>query len=58
MFRPEMPGLAFVNMDFGQSVSTTDHRLHLLQCGISNGMLDVFTFQRESDRWQLVSYEN
>jgi len=57
VFRPEMPSGEFVNISFGQSYPNP-HRLHLLQCGISNGMLDVFTFQKEDEHWKLVSYEN
>lgn len=56
-FRPEMPGRSFINIDFGQTFPNP-HRIYLLQCGISNGMLDIFTFNREGEHWQLVSYEN
>lgn len=57
IFRPDMPGLNFVNIDFGQSYPHPDH-LIMLQCGISNSMMNTFTFRREYDRWKLVSYEN
>lgn len=57
VFRPEMPGMTFVNIDFGQSYPNP-HFIYMLQCGISNGMLDIFTFHRDGNRWQLVSYEN
>ncbi len=57
VFRPEMPGRRFVNIDFGQTFPN-QHFIYMLQCGISNGMLDIFTFHRDGERWQLVSYEN
>lgn len=57
VFRPEMPGKEFVSIDFGQDYPNP-HRLLFLQCGISDGMLDIFTFQREGERWVLTSYEN
>ena len=56
-FRPEMPSGEFVNIDFGQDYPNPS-RIHLLKCGISNGLLDIFTFQRDGDQWKLVSYEN
>lgn len=56
-FRPEMPSGEFVNIDFGQSYPNPG-RIHLLKCGISNGMLDIFTFQRDGEQWKLISYEN
>ena len=56
-FRPEMPSGEFVNIDFGQSYPNPS-RIHLLKCGISNGMLDIFTFQRDGEQWKLISYEN
>ena len=57
VFRPEMPGEEFVNVDFGQDFPDPS-RILMLQCGISNGMLDIFTFHREGDRWELIAYEN
>ena len=56
-FRPEMPAKAFVNINFEQHYPNPNC-IHLLQCGISNGMLDIFTFHQEGDNWKLVSYEN
>lgn len=56
-FRPEMPHGEFVNIDFGQSYPNP-RRIYLFQCGISNGMLDIFTFQRDNERWRLTSFEN
>ena len=57
VFRPEMPSGQFVNIDFGQSIPNP-HRIYLLQCGISNGMLDIFTFHQDNGRWRLTSFEN
>ncbi|MBQ8050919.1 MAG: DUF4348 domain-containing protein [Bacteroidaceae bacterium] len=57
VFRPEMPSGRFVNIDFGQPIPNP-HRIHLLQCGISNGMLDIFTFHQHDGHWQLISFEN
>ena len=57
VFRPEMPGNRFVNIDFGQELSETGKML-LVQCGISNGMMDILTFRRAGERWELVSIEN
>ena len=57
VFRPGMPRDEFVNIYFGQTYPDP-HTVHLLQCGISNGLLDIFTFRREEGRWRLTSYEN
>lgn len=57
VFRPEMPGNRFVHIDFGQQLSDTGQML-LVQCGISNGMMDILTFRRAGERWELVSIEN
>ncbi|MBQ7572550.1 MAG: DUF4348 domain-containing protein [Bacteroidaceae bacterium] len=57
MFRPEMPAGRFVNLYFGQAFPHPD-RLYLYQCGISNGMLDIFTFRRRDGQWKLTAYEN
>ncbi len=57
VFRPEMPGNRFVSLNFGQQLSATGNML-LVQCGISNGMMDILTFRRDGEQWELVSYEN
>lgn len=56
-FRPEMPSREFVNIDFGQTFPNP-HCIYLLQCGLSNGMLDIFKFVRDDGGWKLTSYEN
>lgn len=56
-FRPEMPSREFVNIDFGQSFPNP-RCIYLLQCGLSNGMLDVFKFIHDDGGWKLTSYEN
>ena len=56
-FRPEMPHDEFVNISFGQAFPNPN-RLLMVQCGISEGMLDVFTFHKDGHKWQLTSYEN
>jgi len=57
VFRPEMPGEHFVNIDFGQDLADKG-RVMLVQCGISNGMMDILSFRRSGERWELVSIEN
>ena len=57
MFRPEMPTGSFIHIDFGQSFPHPDH-IYFLKCGISNGMMDVFTFRNEDGRWKMTGYEN
>ncbi|MBP5380803.1 MAG: DUF4348 domain-containing protein [Bacteroidaceae bacterium] len=57
VFRPEIPGAKFVHLDFGQTYPNPS-RIYLMQCGISNGMLDVFAFRHNGNQWQLVGYEN
>ena len=57
VFRPEIPGAKFVHLDFGQTYPNPT-RIYLMQCGISNGMLDVFAFRHNGNQWQLVGYEN
>ena len=57
VFRPEIPGERFVHIDFGQTYHNST-RIYLMQCGISNGMLDVFSFRHNGNQWQLVGYEN
>ena len=57
VFRPEMPSGQFVNIDFGQVIAHP-HRILLLKCGISNSMMDIFTFQQNEGQWKLTSYEN
>jgi len=56
-FRPEMPFHVITNIEFGQTFENPNKML-LLQCGISNGMMDVYTFHKEGGRWKLISYEN
>lgn len=57
IFRPDMPAERFVNIDFGQEYPHPDHMV-MLQCGISNSMMNTFSFRRENDKWKLTSYEN
>lgn len=56
-FRPEMPENRFVNIDFGQDYPNPTHIL-MLQCGISNSMMNTFDFRRDNSGWKLMSYEN
>ncbi len=57
VFRPELPRGAFANIYFGQEYPNPNH-LILIQCGISNSMLDYFTFNRSGEQWQLTAYDN
>lgn len=56
-FSPEMPSNHITNINFGQQIEGIK-KIVFLQCGISNGMIDAYTFQRESGKWRLSSYEN
>lgn len=57
VFRPDMPCEEFVNIDFGQTYPNPN-RMILLQCGISNGFMNIFTYRKENERWMLTAYEN
>ena len=57
MFRPDMPEGEFICIDFGQTYPNP-HRMLFLQCGISNGFMNIFTYRKENDRWMLTAYEN
>lgn len=57
MFRPELPQGTLTNIQFGQDFDRSQ-RLVLVQCGLSNGLMDFYTFQREGGAWRLVSFEN
>ena len=57
VFRPDMPCGRFVNIDFGQTFPNPN-RIYLFQCGVSNGLLNIFTFQHDNERWRLTAYEN
>lgn len=56
-FCPEMPREVITNIQFGQHFENP-HRIILVQCGMSNGLMDVYTFAKEGGRWKLVSFEN
>lgn len=56
-FRPQMPAGTITNIRYGQAYSDPN-RMLLLKSGISNGLVDIFTFRKIGGRWRLVSYEN
>jgi len=57
VFRPEMPSGEFLSIDFGQTYPNPN-RLYFLQCGFSNGMLNIFTFRNDEGKWRLTEYES
>ena len=57
VFRPDMPEGDFVHIDFGQTYPDPG-RLLFLQCGLSNGFINIFSFRKEGDGWRLTAYEN
>lgn len=57
IFRPELPQGTLTNIRFGQDFDGSS-RLVLVQCGLSNGLMDFYTFQREGGGWRLTSFEN
>lgn len=55
--RPQMPSGTITNIRYGQEY-TDPNKVLLLKRGIANGMMDIFTFRKTGQRWQLAAYEN
>ncbi|MCM1107472.1 MAG: DUF4348 domain-containing protein [Clostridium sp.] len=56
-FRPELPADIITNVCYGQSYRNR-HKMVLLKRGISNGLLDILTFDKSDGQWRLAAYEN
>ncbi|MBO4642612.1 MAG: DUF4348 domain-containing protein [Bacteroidaceae bacterium] len=57
IFCPDVPAGVISNIRYGQSYANPRHMV-LQKCGISNGMQELFTFDKTGGRWRLTAYEN
>ncbi len=57
IFCSEVPSGVISNIRYGQSYANPRHMV-LQKCGFSNGMQELFTFDKSGDRWRLTAYEN
>lgn len=55
-FCPDVPCGTISNIRYGQAYN--NRQMVMMKCGSSNGLQELFTFQRHGDSWKLVSYEN
>lgn len=56
-FQPEIPQSVLTNINYGQAYGKAA-RIIMQMRGINNGLQNLFTFQREGDRWRLTVFEN
>ena len=57
IFCPDVPEGVISKIRYGQSYDNPRH-IVLQKCGISNGMQELFTFDKTGGRWRLTAYEN
>lgn len=55
-FCPDVPSGIITNIRYGQEYGA--YKIVMEKCGSSNGLQELFTFQKYGDSWKLVSYEN
>ena len=56
VFAPELPLGQFIIMECGIR-GHNPHRVVMVKCGMASSMMDVLTFEKESNGWKLVSME-
>lgn len=56
-FRPVLPEMVLTNIRYGQTYDNKK-KIILVKRGMSNGMLDTFTFVKRNGVWKFISYEN
>ena len=56
-FKPELPTGILTNVRYGQTYRDR-HKMVLLHRGISNGLMDILTFEKAGGQWKLAAYEN
>ena len=54
---PDVPGGEITNIRYGQKYDSP-HRIILEKSGQSNGMSEIFTFEKEGKDWKLTEYDN
>ena len=56
-FCPEVPSGTLTNVRSGQTYHNPK-RMVLQKCGQGNGLMEVFTFEKNGQRWMLTSYDS
>lgn len=56
LFSPELPNGVVMFVDYGQ-LELDANRIVMVKCGMSNGMMDILTFEQEYGEWKLVGLE-
>lgn len=56
-FNPVIPADTITNIVYGQSYRNM-RKIIMTKCGISNGMMDLFVFEKKGSNWKLVGFEN
>lgn len=56
LFSPELPNGIVMIVDYGQ-LKDNANRIVMVKCGMSNGLMDILTFEHEAGEWKLVSLE-
>ncbi len=57
-FEPQLPTPPFTNIRYGQTYDNP-RRIVLLKCGVANGLMETFTFEKQADgNWRLTAFEN
>ncbi len=57
-FENQLPTAPFTNIRYGQTYANP-RRMVMQKCGIANGMMEAFTFEKQADgNWKLTAFEN
>ncbi len=56
VFSPEMPEGRIIMLDYG-IMKPNAERVVFVKCGMSNGLMDILTFEQEGGSWKLVEME-
>lgn len=56
LFSPELPSGVVMVVDYGQ-LEENANRVVMVKCGMSNGMMDIMTFEHEEGEWKLTGLE-
>lgn len=56
VFSPELPEGRIIMLDYG-IMKPNAERVVFVKCGMSNGMMDILTFEQEGGTWKLVEME-
>lgn len=56
VFRPELPHGVLTNIDYGQDYRGAE-QIIMMQSGMSNGLMEIYSFIKSNGSWKLSGYE-